>query len=679
MERLSTHQGELFRLLDPWGAGVGFMAPLFRRRQINTPFQQVVQDGVVVGFERLERETYEGTSTEERSVAVGDPAIWAFSFGGEDIVIGQGVADIQALAARLDDDLFQTRPMLAVEVAEFVDRPEARTHFARRAYDRLRSASPAGAAAWRDLSILTPDVIARLRTLPPEILAQTTPDLRRVVVSVQAGALWVRGVDDDRHPLVKGPVIDAILKTFTALGPLYSDVEKNPPLTFVRQKDEREESGLPILLVHPALKQLEPVLRARLSESPLFRNVRGGPKTVSVAPFDADPDAAPMGEAHFVLRPGGVLSDEERSWIERLPPWATIVDAPHGLDRRFGDNPAVTLLHNAIHAVTCVQALQATEALAAPSFYFQTAGVGPHPALDGLCQLYGRVAKLGLVGAPGLRFQSMTGRDDWHFEGEAETMFPHMRPVDIPPPNRTRRRGVTGGLIRYEPQPEQQTRRMHRQVVERVLIGAGWRIPDPGDPRGPGRTLFVQGELGGFDCDTVALEPIAPSQPGWFPYRLAEPLRAERVVVTEGATGAETLRHLTAHNQLLVSVRDVALSRPDFLPLIGLLSGQIRRFVSNLASREREPYLAMIVNMALSEGRGSFAGEGLLRDFVHSEGFGGALQIICRSVAYGAEATTARMRLLERRAPRDFPPALDFAVVFDRDGLVLRADGQDDP
>lgn len=679
MDRVTADRGELFRLLDPWGAGVGFMAPLFRCPDVNPPCLQVQRAGSVAGFAPLERDSYDGVAVDERWIKAGEAVVWAFAFGDGDILIGQDDRDLEALAARLDDTLFETRPMLAVEVAEFVGRRADRAVFARRAFDRIRSASPSGAAAWRDLSILTPDVIASLRALQPDLVEQAAPDLRRVVVSVENGGLLVRGVDAHKHPLVLGPIVDAIGEALAALGPLYSDVGKNPPMSFARHKEgvaapPLEDPQGRFLLFHPALEPLESLLRRRLAESYFFKDVSGPYETLSVAPFDAGPEDMPLGDVHFVLRPGGELSDRDRERIGRLPPSTVIVDAPHGMDRRFGDNPAVTLLYYAIHAVTGMRATRQVQTRLTPSFYFQTAGVGPHPALDGWCQLYGRIAKLDLTGASGFRFQPTATRRDEQFEGEAEAMFPDMQRLDLPPAGRTRRRGVSGALVRYEPDvAEQEAARLHRRVVERVLIRTGWEIPDPGDPRGPGRTLFVRGEAGGFDCDTVAQRPLAPTPPTWLPHWRAEPLRAKRVVAVEGFTGAETARHLLVHNELVVSVRDLALSRPDFPPVVGLLAGQIRRFVSNLTSKERTPYLAMITHMALTEGRVEFGRADWLRGLLESEDLGRAFQLICRSVDHSM-GVTARFRVLERRAPRDIPPVMDFAVEFDRGGLTLRED-----
>jgi hypothetical protein len=154
-----TDAADLIGYADPLRKGIGFLIPVFDSRDHNALLvQRLAADGRIAAFEPVEALDAPITYAVRQATRVGEEAIWAFAFAASDILAERGMRFREALHARIDDQALADRPLLSIEVAEFLDLAERRIAFAKTAYERLLTLGTASADSWRDLSILTPDL-----------------------------------------------------------------------------------------------------------------------------------------------------------------------------------------------------------------------------------------------------------------------------------------------------------------------------------------------------------------------------------------------------------------------------------------------------------------------------------------------------------------------------------------
>lgn len=78
----------LLGLVDPSGVSLGFLVPLFAGRPSNAPLvQRILPDGTIKRFEPYEVPDAPTVDISARQVSPGSPAVHAFAFGKDDIVI----------------------------------------------------------------------------------------------------------------------------------------------------------------------------------------------------------------------------------------------------------------------------------------------------------------------------------------------------------------------------------------------------------------------------------------------------------------------------------------------------------------------------------------------------------------------------------------------------------------
>ncbi|KHA64292.1 hypothetical protein [Sphingomonas sp. Ant20] len=142
--------------VDPGGAMLGFLVPLFGDRRSNAPLVQIIgDDGTIRGFEPYEVPDATTLRAPHLVVRAGDHAVHAFAFGRHDVVLVADHVGLEELTRRIDDPVLLERPMLAVELATFLRRDDLLVDRAIEVHRRLRQTSRKAADTWRDLSILT--------------------------------------------------------------------------------------------------------------------------------------------------------------------------------------------------------------------------------------------------------------------------------------------------------------------------------------------------------------------------------------------------------------------------------------------------------------------------------------------------------------------------------------------
>ncbi|MBX3482398.1 hypothetical protein [Phenylobacterium sp.] len=294
--------------------------------------------------------------------------------------------------------------------------------------------------------------------------------------------------------------------------------------------------------------------------------------------------------------------------------------------------------------------------------YVQGAGAGPSPALDGWCQAYGKLARLGAVGAPGHRFYTGGGNDDPALGEVIDTMFPHVRRMELAPTGRPRRTGacglLVGGLHRLHDNAVQQ---IHTQVVLAVLEHRACRVKE--GALGP---YEIVGPQGAIDLWTRVDDPIdTPSRQVGDQPLFARPFDARRITAVEGAEPRDVVYRLISHRELLVSVRDLALMHPAAEPLQRLIAAQMRRMTGAFPSAAKTSYLAMATHSVLGARPPSANAESELQQILHNPDLGRQLHLVCTGVGFQDEHAVANLRVVTRGPrPQQFQPLIEYKLVF---------------
>ncbi|MES2497544.1 MAG: hypothetical protein V4618_15635 [Pseudomonadota bacterium] len=224
---MSNVSAQLIGAADPAGYGLGFLVPAFMQPQINAVMvQRIDTNGLVIGFDALDPPDVAVLPLASKTLTVGDAPLWIMGFGGEDLLVGQDDGDQTLLCRRLDDPLFRDRPMLGMEVATFLG-SERRFEFAAIAYARLLAISQIGAARWRDLTLLTPELRARLKT---QLETQYTQALNRLVAVTRETDVIIYG--DRLPPPVEGLIREELKSLLRDLAPLYPTALAHSPVRF---------------------------------------------------------------------------------------------------------------------------------------------------------------------------------------------------------------------------------------------------------------------------------------------------------------------------------------------------------------------------------------------------------------------------------------------------------------
>jgi len=694
-------KARLFRLMDPFEAGAGFFTPLFALPGTNTPCVQVAGGGRVQAFEPYTRESYPGVDIAERSVAVGEPLVWSFVFAPDDVIVGQGADDHALLADRLGEPFFEQRLLQGIEAAEFVGNTTARVRFATRVHRQLAERSATTAGAWRDLSMLTPDVVTALRTLPADLLSRAVRDMRRVIAVGDEDGLTVHGVEENAPPHVIGAITERVAQAFAGVRGLYPEIGRRPPISFRETPPTRvpPPPRTPVRPIDAVIRVLDTRLEALLyalntpcpSRFTIQAYDRLAPRSVleehkprgvfSIARLDCPVQGLPIGDIHLALRPNRAWTQRDHDLAGGLPPNSLVIDTPAMMDRRFGDG-AEGVVRNAVAAVTSIRERRDGLGDGDYAIYMQATGTGPRPELDAWCQLHARVTRLGLEGVGGTRFYTAGGHEPSDLHPIGAALFPQVDLVDVEMGSEKRRRAACGIILETSASPPRERNDHMKRAAKAVLIHRGWRVRSIGDSQDHRQTLSVQGDIGSFDCDTRSDEP--PAQLGgvaregrrasdgevWF--SRVHPLNAERVRVYEEADVSAIVGELMTNRTLLVILRDLALSNPSLPPMVSLLSGQVRRFSNGLPSKARTHYLSMLVFAAFSQGAVRLGNAPELEQLLMSGEIGERFDLTCHSIGYGEDYTVATVRVVEPvRSRHEKDIRLHFKLMFAPTGLLL--------
>lgn len=710
--------------LDAWEAGIGFFIPFFSHPRANALFiQNVDPNGRITSFTPIELPSDAYICLPERQVSIEDQAVWSFVFGPDDIIVGQGQEEKGKLAVRLGDIFFRERPLLALEVSEFVNEPTTRVRFARSAFERFATASNKSANVWRDISILTPDVVSALSSLPRSQTKYAIPDLTRVVTTTESDQILVRGINIGSARAANiDAIINCIKSAYSRLEELYADkLVKFPRIVFASPHipspapiEWHGDAKAILVIEDPQLDWL----RYRFADNPALAihaylasemvqgaaYLRSGERPIfTVAQLGREPRhrSSLFRAVHLSLqyRRPGPLGQRDQMRMADLPRPSVLIDA-----RRNTSSPAAErATAETISDVITVLLGKSGDGGPRHSIdelrhFIQAPGTGPKPDLDAWCQLYNRLWRLDLIGGHGFRFDlngPLAFDEDQSIQPVIDAMFPGLERWTIPAPvSHVARRGKTVAVLvspAHASKLHQPT--IHRNAVAMLLQQQGWRVRDqermknPLDPLDAMRALKVDGRYDSFECATYDHESELNRMGSDDRYLEIDPTSVSRIVATELAGPDEILARLVWRGELLATVGDLSLCAPERGAIPSALAAQARRFMGLRPSTARAQYLAMLTNNALAN-RSTYTDHEIssytanaIRKYIHDPAFGRSLSLGYTRIIFEKMRVVAHLKGIHGYGDArhkgvsndEISTDLKFQLVFDRKGIHVSA------
>lgn len=622
---------------DPSGFGVGFMIPVFRDPRRNSLLVQIVgPKGTIRGFEPAAAPGTIDFPAVSIPVRPRQRSYWAFRIDGE-LILGNDKDSRARLEDRLEASVARW-PLLAMEVAEFLDLEARRDHFARRAFDALSEVSPKAAEVWRDLSVLTADIrIQLLKRLGPNAYWP-----RKVLATLEGGAVAIHGLPDWPSPAVLENLKASVSAATAPMPRLYDhDGEFRIAVSSVGGETAREFQVRLVVDRSIDLERLQWEMRRR-----------GGSDVDLISLDSKDAFVVRPSMPTFFLYPGSVPALLRRAaraaaprlltgialggpvgaeGSRRLPSGIATIEIPRDRDD-FGNQPsgddAVT-----IRLATHIGLGVASGALKMPhrhSLLLGAAGLRRNYDHRATAKLYDMAWARGLVPWRSIRFvpdtsENLTLRE----RSTTAILFPGVPEIPSSVVIRTlnSEKSKSHLLISSRPHGESDKRR-HAKSVSTLLSVAGWRVT-PGDSD----DIIVAGSAAVWNVSVTAIE-LGRSDPTTL-RRLLHRLQSTRQLrVTCNATSGSILRHLAQRDELAVNVRDLVALDPVSSTIWTIVAAQLLRMKSSRYSRSRTLYIALAVGDALRSGRAAVPAAAALEQIVRSRTLGSANHFLIRKVSY---------------------------------------------
>lgn len=690
-----TGQTRLLGCADTVGKSIGFLIPVFDQQGSNALLvQRVSSAGTIVDFEEVENVDAQITYIDPEAVAVGEEAIFAFAFAQDDILTERASAFRAALASRIDDPALAERPLLSVEVAEFLELANRRLDFAKAAFERIREASPRAARGWLDLSILTPDLRKALSRYRPELSAAA----QRIVATVEGDQVVIGGVPSFTADSLGFELPQTATDVLRGLERLYPPPPGGWTVRVLRSQ-QRRRTAAPEAVVWLADREdsrAQPFIQDdfawrvdayRSDELEEFRLAIEEPKTtgfivlrgkqVAVSREIESVSGAEVATIEF-----GSLTRFKAEGPELLlsySPRPTIhVPAPGLPGTRNSPKAVGRTVRQIVAMALATRSQRVGPMLEGAWVFFRARGFGVSPEADAWAALYDRTWSAGLpahdvycVGGRGRGAVADGGYTGWW----RETLFPSAVPIqdqrtDIEMRNARMDAAV---LLAVEAQRPQDWVK-HRHAVEAVLVGRGW------NPIGTTRTTdewTLEVERAGNIRFVQTRAATVKSKPTW---KLSTLLRdglvdIETIAVTCDATAPVILAHLSAYRTLPVNMRDICGAHAEGGIWL-ILGAQLLRLASGQMNRARSHFMALLLNHAFDHGQVDFEEAGALHEAIHGPSLGREVQLSWSKVHQTSEEIRASVRLLAGVSNQYLQHGADliapFTIVLTANGVELR-------
>lgn len=684
---------ELVGHADVGGKGVGFLVPVFRSRDSNALLvQRLGPDRKIAAFETVETASPPISSSSPERASLGEAAIWSFAFAVGDLLEAREPEFRAALQSRLEDLVFADRPLLSVEVAEFLDLADRRIVAAKKAYARLSTVGQETAAAWRDLSILTPDL--------QRAVASEGGDLalfaKRLIARVEGNTVVVR------LPVLATEEASAKLaatmrRILGRLAPLYPAPSNgwavrvdypNPgprtaePEAIVLMPDRRDwevgtllEHGYGWRIDAYPMDQLTAFRRA-LSETRAagFALIRGEGDSAAreiwdMAGSQVTPIVIGTNTRFHLLDTNHLLRAFEMPAHIYVP--ATGLPGMQGSTRNIS-----TTTKQAIAATLGARDRIGPDTISGRWTFFRASGAGPDPGSDAIAALYDRLLANGLSGKEVFFMlgRHRKSREEASYPGWArQALFPEGVLLHDHRTIATMENSRTDAVMLLPAAPRgEHDRENHRRSVDQVLAVRGWRASPPRVGDGEPYELLYEIDVP-LRLRYLRIEPESVTASVWnFPKLLARDLRELNAVALTGTANATSiLVHLDQRGELAINMRDLCASTGE-AGLWSIFGAQLRRLAGGQLHRSRSHFIALLINHAFRTGHPNFEEDGALYDAIHGETLGEEIQLSWSQVQYRVDHTRARVRLVAGGSNRYLSAGNDLIAPFD---LILRSDG----
>lgn len=592
---------------DPLDRGLGFLTPVFSHALSNALLiQRTADDGRVMRYDTISPEGLPIVPLPQSWVGIGLPAYWAFGFDKADVVFGQGNSNKDVLAQRLDADkqFFVRFPFIATEVADFLDRSDA-TKFATAAYHKLADRNSTSAMRWRDLSVLTPKLRARLTHIAKSSEAKLAA--QRLTARVSDDEVEIRGLTTDGERPTSTELSSAVQHVMGELATLYP--AHTTWTTVARRSAKRryvprlhDLSSLQALLWFSDIESFgfsDDVQfgmglydRSGREQFEYQQSEYDGPSFIV---FDLDPTKEDVRAKSQWTNPSRIflglaqrtssasqLTSAERAALDRcaLP---TIV-LPSRTSSPFNRPPLSAEIRDCVATLTSSDLL-----LPERSVFFRANGGAPYPTSDAWAQIFDRASSLGVDSNQGVALSRASADSELR-----PILFPQLelRPLDP-----WRISIDAAAFIDLNPDDQHVHATDKSSLLVSLFRATGWRALTDSSRR----TVRISGTQADFDVT----HDLADRGGRRYDFRhlMETDLLTDitRLVVSDKATAGTILSNLM-FGDLQVTVRDLASFRSDS-NLWSLLGLQMRRFVNSLPSRTRTHYFALLCQAAVQRER----------------------------------------------------------------------------
>lgn len=673
---MTENARDLLGLVDPSGVSLGFLVPLFTDGKSNAPLvQRIATDGKIAAFEPYEAPDAPVQEALPRQAAVGGPAVHAFAFGDGDVLVVEGEDGRDALRARIGDPALQKRPMLAMELAAFLNLHDLRCELASEAHALMSKASVEIADRWLDLSVLTPE----LRRVLASTGERTPIRLASVVVARRRrDAIEILGVGDELSPAQSATLQTATLDATAGLERLYPApaggwrVQVRKP----SNRKPRHHAEAAVLLASDRARRLArgsrwpavPNLDIHTEDGVAFTRVVEETEAPLFVVYGADePDVMHRAVGDLTSRDmHGIALDAPRPRMERddpPQPWNTthVPIASFG----GGDRGEIAGVRLAV-AVELDRRTQGLEFPVESSALLRSRGIGPDPDADAWAALYDRAWGMGLApwravliaGRGGAAQGSTSYSSDYSASYSsdrepgwaARTLFDDPLFLNGALTDRVMGdlRATAALLVERRPRQEPDLGR-HRSSITRLLERQRWNIEDE-DFRNTDARLTARGRRAEF---RFMVRPNGIVQPEWKRQALFEIdlMSVDRLLVSGPASPGAVLSHLSGSGELVVGMRDLTTIDAAHATPLTIMAVQLRRQVTSLPSSARTHFVALVAMQALRGGRVDDGGRDIL-GLVEHPGLGRAVHLVVGSTRTVDNALVARIRILDGTSSR---------------------------
>lgn len=651
----------LIGLADPSGISLGFLVPLFSDGRSNAPLvQQLTMDGTVAGFELYEAPDAPRLPAPQLTIHLGAPAIHAFAFGEHDVAIIKNKADQAALLDRLDDPVLRNRPLLAMEVADLIDRRDLRAEFASEVHTELRKVSVETADRWRDLSVLTTD----LRRILAQRREQSVGHLSETVVArVRHNTVEVLGITNLLSVQQRETLRLAVLKTVDTLAKLYpppyggwhvrilehaSDHRHRQPDAVVLLASKRARK-----LGHNIAWPLIPNIKVLDDPRGKFVRVMDETKAPLFVAYDAD-------DYKLIQRASAEWAGHDMHGIAFASPRSRVKQeishqrwrATHVSTAAIhGNAGAERSLMTAVRLAIAVELDRKSQGIRGyqSTTLLRARGLSPDPESDAWAMLYDRAWNMGL--APGRGFHiigvgTMPALSMFEPGWALRALFHQPRFLHGPMVEQVMEQTRTTAALLVDTSPRTVKDEIrHRQSIARLLEMQRWTVLN-GDPHRHETDLLISGNY--TSLNVLTAPPISAPRTSRREVVPDIDLRAIRsLAVTCAATPGAVLERLVDSGVLAVDMRDLIAFDAEHATVLTLVGAQLRRFVTGIPSGPRTRLLALVALQAFKAGHVEGGAASQILSLIEKQDFGKRMHLVLRAVKTVDNAIVADVKILE--------------------------------